>query len=161
MLTDEISADMGESHVIIKNSELLCGVLDKGQYGATAYGLVHCCYEVIFWFYIDVRKKHFLWYAYIVGFPADFSFIWVYCYLISLKKKSWKWSSKLFELCKYPLWLKNYENLKTWNLGYQSGDHFAPKRRNSVISLPFLYFWSNFDETCFSHAKLSVLSFDN
>lgn len=46
LLSEEMSADMGESHVIIKDSELLCGVLDKGQYGATSYGLVHCCYEL-------------------------------------------------------------------------------------------------------------------
>ena len=33
--------------VIIRDSELLCGVLDKAHYGATPYGLVHCCYEVL------------------------------------------------------------------------------------------------------------------
>ncbi|XP_061175152.1 DNA-directed RNA polymerase I subunit RPA1-like [Saccostrea echinata] len=38
--------NMGESHVIIRGSELLCGVLDKGHYGNTPYGLVHCCYEL-------------------------------------------------------------------------------------------------------------------
>ena len=38
--------EMEESRVIIRQGELLCGVLDKGHYGATAYGLVHCCYEV-------------------------------------------------------------------------------------------------------------------
>ncbi|XP_048373560.1 DNA-directed RNA polymerase I subunit RPA1 [Sphaerodactylus townsendi] len=37
---------MCESQVIIRNGELLCGVLDKAQYGSSAYGLVHCCYEV-------------------------------------------------------------------------------------------------------------------
>lgn len=38
--------NMGESHVVIRGSELLCGVLDKGHYGNTPYGLVHCCYEL-------------------------------------------------------------------------------------------------------------------
>lgn len=37
---------MGESHVIFRDGELLCGVLDKGHYGPTPYGLVHCCNEV-------------------------------------------------------------------------------------------------------------------
>ncbi|XP_022315529.2 DNA-directed RNA polymerase I subunit RPA1-like [Crassostrea virginica] len=37
---------MGESHVVIRGSQLLCGVLDKGHYGNTPYGLVHCCYEL-------------------------------------------------------------------------------------------------------------------
>lgn len=37
---------MGESHVIFRGGELLCGVLDKGHYGPTPYGLVHCCNEV-------------------------------------------------------------------------------------------------------------------
>ncbi|KAL7976983.1 hypothetical protein Chor_008932 [Crotalus horridus] len=32
--------------VLIRNGELLCGVLDKAQYGSSAYGLVHCCHEV-------------------------------------------------------------------------------------------------------------------
>ncbi|KAH0627025.1 hypothetical protein JD844_002387 [Phrynosoma platyrhinos] len=32
--------------VIIRNGELLCGVLDKAHYGSSAYGLVHCCCEV-------------------------------------------------------------------------------------------------------------------
>ncbi|XP_015686989.1 DNA-directed RNA polymerase I subunit RPA1 [Protobothrops mucrosquamatus] len=37
---------MCESQVLIRNGELLCGVLDKAQYGSSAYGLVHCCHEV-------------------------------------------------------------------------------------------------------------------
>ncbi|XP_003799250.1 DNA-directed RNA polymerase I subunit RPA1 isoform X1 [Otolemur garnettii] len=37
---------MCESQVIIREGELLCGVLDKAQYGSSAYGLVHCCYEI-------------------------------------------------------------------------------------------------------------------
>ncbi|XP_010147056.1 PREDICTED: DNA-directed RNA polymerase I subunit RPA1, partial [Eurypyga helias] len=37
---------MCESRVIIRNGELLCGVLDKAHFGSSAYGLVHCCYEV-------------------------------------------------------------------------------------------------------------------
>lgn len=32
--------------VIIRNGELLCGVLDKAHFGSSAYGLVHCCYEI-------------------------------------------------------------------------------------------------------------------
>ncbi|KAG9291424.1 hypothetical protein G9A89_021842 [Geosiphon pyriformis] len=35
-----------ESIVIFKDGELLTGVLDKGQFGATAFGLVHSCYEL-------------------------------------------------------------------------------------------------------------------
>ncbi|KAI4482207.1 hypothetical protein M0804_008758 [Polistes exclamans] len=37
---------MSEAEVIIRNGELLCGVLDKMHYGATPYGLVHCVYEL-------------------------------------------------------------------------------------------------------------------
>ncbi|XP_055234139.2 DNA-directed RNA polymerase I subunit RPA1 isoform X2 [Gorilla gorilla gorilla] len=37
---------MCESQVIIREGELLCGVLDKAHYGSSAYGLVHCCYEI-------------------------------------------------------------------------------------------------------------------
>lgn len=32
--------------MIFRGGELLCGVLDKGHYGPTPYGLVHCCNEV-------------------------------------------------------------------------------------------------------------------
>ncbi|OXB54262.1 hypothetical protein ASZ78_012699 [Callipepla squamata] len=37
---------MCESQVIIRRGELLCGVLDKAHFGSSAYGLVHCCYEI-------------------------------------------------------------------------------------------------------------------
>ncbi|XP_064200211.1 DNA-directed RNA polymerase I subunit RPA1 [Anguilla rostrata] len=37
---------MCESQVIIRQGELLVGVLDKAHYGSSAYGLVHCCYEL-------------------------------------------------------------------------------------------------------------------
>ena len=32
--------------MIIREGELLCGVLDKAHYGSSAYSLVHCCYEI-------------------------------------------------------------------------------------------------------------------
>lgn len=32
--------------VVICDGELLVGVLDKAHYGSSAYGLVHCCYEL-------------------------------------------------------------------------------------------------------------------
>nr|XP_009859137.1 DNA-directed RNA polymerase I subunit RPA1-like [Ciona intestinalis] len=38
--------DMCESQVIIRNGELLCGILDKAHYGATEHGLVHAMYEI-------------------------------------------------------------------------------------------------------------------
>lgn len=38
--------DMTEAEVIIRHGELLVGVLDKMHYGSTAYGLVHCMYEL-------------------------------------------------------------------------------------------------------------------
>nr|XP_023014677.1 DNA-directed RNA polymerase I subunit RPA1 isoform X1 [Leptinotarsa decemlineata] len=38
--------DMSEAEVIIRNGELLCGILDKNHYGATTYGLTHCVYEL-------------------------------------------------------------------------------------------------------------------
>ncbi|CAK8697936.1 unnamed protein product [Clavelina lepadiformis] len=38
--------DMCESQVIIRGAELLCGILDKGHYGATEFGLVHAMYEL-------------------------------------------------------------------------------------------------------------------
>lgn len=34
------------SQVVIRQGELLVGVLDKAHYGSSAYGLVHCCYEL-------------------------------------------------------------------------------------------------------------------
>ncbi|CAH2001255.1 unnamed protein product [Acanthoscelides obtectus] len=37
---------MSEAEVIIRNGELLVGILDKSHYGATPYGLVHCMYEL-------------------------------------------------------------------------------------------------------------------
>ncbi|XP_057335283.1 DNA-directed RNA polymerase I subunit RPA1 [Microplitis mediator] len=37
---------MSEAEVILRNGELLCGILDKTHYGATPYGLVHCIYEL-------------------------------------------------------------------------------------------------------------------
>lgn len=37
---------MSEAEVVIRNGELLCGILDKIHYGATPYGLIHCVYEV-------------------------------------------------------------------------------------------------------------------
>ena len=38
--------DMGESRVVFRSGELLCGVLDKAQYGGSSYGLVHAFYEL-------------------------------------------------------------------------------------------------------------------
>ena len=32
--------------VVIRQGQLLCGVLDKAHYGPTPFGLVHCCQEV-------------------------------------------------------------------------------------------------------------------
>ncbi|XP_056138723.1 DNA-directed RNA polymerase I subunit RPA1 [Lampris incognitus] len=37
---------MCDSQVLISQGELLMGVLDKAHYGSSAYGLVHCCYEL-------------------------------------------------------------------------------------------------------------------
>ncbi|RWS10671.1 DNA-directed RNA polymerase I subunit RPA1-like protein [Dinothrombium tinctorium] len=37
--------EMCESEVIIRNGELICGIMDKANLGATPYGLIHCCYE--------------------------------------------------------------------------------------------------------------------
>uniref|UniRef100_A0A8C5GM60 DNA-directed RNA polymerase subunit n=1 Tax=Gouania willdenowi TaxID=441366 RepID=A0A8C5GM60_GOUWI len=37
---------MCDSQVLIRQGELLLGVLDKAHYGSSAYGLVHCCYEL-------------------------------------------------------------------------------------------------------------------
>lgn len=35
-----------DSQVVIREGELLVGVLEKAHYGSSAYGLVHCCYEL-------------------------------------------------------------------------------------------------------------------
>lgn len=35
-----------ENQVIFKNGELLCGILDKNQYGASKYGIVHSMHEI-------------------------------------------------------------------------------------------------------------------
>ncbi|KAF7282113.1 hypothetical protein GWI33_003228 [Rhynchophorus ferrugineus] len=42
----ENSNNMTEAEVVIRNGELLNGILDKTHYGATPYGLVHCVYEL-------------------------------------------------------------------------------------------------------------------
>lgn len=47
---------MSEAEVIIRDGELLVGVLDKTHYGATSYGLVHCIYEL----YGGVHATQFL-----------------------------------------------------------------------------------------------------
>ncbi|CAN2388405.1 negative regulation of protein localization to nucleolus [Pristimantis euphronides] len=41
-----VSDTMCESQVIIRNGELLCGILDKAHYGSSSFGLIHCCYEL-------------------------------------------------------------------------------------------------------------------
>ncbi|KAN0015434.1 hypothetical protein ACTFIU_008165 [Dictyostelium citrinum] len=35
-----------DSHVIIRQNEMVAGILDKGHFGASSYGLVHTCYEL-------------------------------------------------------------------------------------------------------------------
>ncbi|KAF2072418.1 hypothetical protein CYY_006276 [Polysphondylium violaceum] len=35
-----------DSMVIIRDNEMLAGILDKGHFGAASYGLVHTCYEL-------------------------------------------------------------------------------------------------------------------
>lgn len=35
-----------ENNVLFRNGELLCGILDKSQYGASQYGIVHSLHEV-------------------------------------------------------------------------------------------------------------------
>jgi len=47
----QVNKDMWGGHeyeqiVTFRNGELLTGVLDKAQFGAANYGLVHCCYEL-------------------------------------------------------------------------------------------------------------------
>lgn len=37
---------LSENEVIFRNGELLCGILDKSQYGALQYGIVHSLHEV-------------------------------------------------------------------------------------------------------------------
>ncbi|XP_015758979.1 PREDICTED: DNA-directed RNA polymerase I subunit RPA1-like [Acropora digitifera] len=39
--------DMSEAQVVIRQGELMCGVLDKAHYGPTPFGLVHCCNECV------------------------------------------------------------------------------------------------------------------
>ncbi|KAF3988007.1 hypothetical protein FT663_04092 [Candidozyma haemuli var. vulneris] len=38
--------DSEENNVVFRNGELLCGILDKSQYGAAQYGIVHSLHEV-------------------------------------------------------------------------------------------------------------------
>ncbi|KAL9951314.1 hypothetical protein ACROYT_G043957 [Oculina patagonica] len=38
--------DMSEAEVVIRQGQLLCGVLDKAHYGPTPFSLVHCCHEL-------------------------------------------------------------------------------------------------------------------
>lgn len=39
-------SNLSEDLVVIRDGELLCGVLDKAHYGPSQYGLVHVCYEL-------------------------------------------------------------------------------------------------------------------
>ncbi|GFU75947.1 DNA-directed RNA polymerase I subunit RPA1 [Trichonephila clavipes] len=45
-LSDTTDDCMTESEVIIRQGELLSGVIDKGQVGPTPYSLIHMCYEL-------------------------------------------------------------------------------------------------------------------
>ena len=40
------STYMNESYVLIREGNLLVGVLDKAHYGSSSFSLVHCCYEL-------------------------------------------------------------------------------------------------------------------
>lgn len=40
------SKDMCESQVLFRHGELLCGIMDKSNFGATKNGLIHICYEL-------------------------------------------------------------------------------------------------------------------
>eukprot|EP01054_Gregarina_sp_Poly1_P008823 Gregarina_sp_Poly_1__8822@NODE_52_length_17545_cov_128_515219_g44_i0_p1_GENE_NODE_52_length_17545_cov_128_515219_g44_i0NODE_52_length_17545_cov_128_515219_g44_i0_p1_ORF_typecomplete_len2250_score361_72RNA_pol_Rpb1_5/PF04998_17/1_1e88RNA_pol_Rpb1_2/PF00623_20/5e58RNA_pol_Rpb1_2/PF00623_20/2_4e03RNA_pol_Rpb1_1/PF04997_12/1e42RNA_pol_Rpb1_3/PF04983_18/1e36RNA_pol_Rpb1_4/PF05000_17/1_7e18_NODE_52_length_17545_cov_128_515219_g44_i0540312152 len=42
-----LDKDTEEQRVVIRHSELLQGVFDKAQFGASSYGLVHLCYELM------------------------------------------------------------------------------------------------------------------
>jgi hypothetical protein len=41
-----MTEELGESTIVINKGELLQGVLDKASIGPSAFGLVHCVYEV-------------------------------------------------------------------------------------------------------------------
>ena len=41
--------------VVIRDGQLLCGVLDKAQFGPSEFGLVHSCYEVCIRIAISIR----------------------------------------------------------------------------------------------------------
>lgn len=45
--------------VVIRQGQLLCGVLDKAHYGATPFSLVHCCHEV--WYNYIKSTIHTVW----------------------------------------------------------------------------------------------------
>ncbi|ODV83616.1 hypothetical protein CANARDRAFT_9435 [[Candida] arabinofermentans NRRL YB-2248] len=44
--SDYWGAGSTENDVIFQNGELLCGILDKSQYGASQYGIIHSLHEV-------------------------------------------------------------------------------------------------------------------
>lgn len=44
--TEILDNNLSESEVIIRNGEILCGILDKNHIGSTPFGLVHCIYEL-------------------------------------------------------------------------------------------------------------------
>lgn len=46
MRDDSSDPDMSEENVIFVDGHLVCGVLDKSQYGASAYGLIHSVHEL-------------------------------------------------------------------------------------------------------------------
>lgn len=52
-----IDNELSEAEVIIRNGELLSGILDKNHYGATPYSLIHCMYEVRKIFFLNENKE--------------------------------------------------------------------------------------------------------
>jgi DNA-directed RNA polymerase I subunit RPA1 len=45
-ITSPSDTIMTESEVVFRNGQLVCGVLDKSQFGASQFGFVHSCFEL-------------------------------------------------------------------------------------------------------------------
>lgn len=70
-----------ENEVLFKNGELLCGILDKSQYGAADYGLVHSIHEIYgpaaSGVLLSVLGRLFTKYIMKIGFTCGMDDLWL------------------------------------------------------------------------------------
>ena len=81
--------------VVFRDGQLLCGVLDKSQYGASQYGFVHTCYEVYSTMNMIVVVASFIFYFIVQLYGGAAS-----CMLLSALGRLF---TKFLQLCGFTL----------------------------------------------------------